>query len=224
MLRPALVACLLLVSACAGRGPFGPDTDLQTSRVPAPVGFPLATQPTLESAAHWQAAARQVAAGAAQAYRAAVPDLGVPVFVAPMGTTAFAKNFHAFVTGELSRHGLPVAAAPDGAMVLEASTEVVQHRWPTQGQRVRDVVEPGFVQAKDERGRYQDVPVVREDRALYTQHAPATEMILTAALYHGQAVLFHASTVFYIPPEERGLYLKAPAAPASPLKHYILVE
>ncbi len=225
MFPPLCLLFLLVLLGCTGRGGmFGPETDVQTSRIPAPVGFPLTTQPTLESAQHWQQAAVAVAQGVRHTYESISPDRSIPIFVAPMGTTAFAKNFHTFLMGELNRHGLPVRAAPEGAMILEAATEVVQHRWKEERDALREVVEPGFISKKDERDRYLELSVVREDRALYTRFAPPTEMILTATLYHGQALVFQTSTVFYILPEERSLYLKGPAIPPSPLKHYILVE
>ncbi|BDV01889.1 hypothetical protein TDMWS_19740 [Thermodesulfomicrobium sp. WS] len=224
-MRSAPILALALLTACAGRVlPFGAETDLQTARVPAPVGFAFTTQHTLESAQHWQEAARRVARVMTEAYRRTSPDGSIPVFLAPMGTTPFAQNFRQFLLGELAGQGIPQASAPDGAMVLEVSTQTIQHQWNSEKSRVRTVPEPGFVQGKDDRGRYLDVPVVREDRAEYTGHAPATEMVLSAGLYLGSNVLAHTSTVFYIPPEERRLYQPGPAIPQSPLKHYLLVE
>jgi len=224
-MRSAPILALALLTACASRIlPFGPETDLQTARVPAPVGFAFTTQHTLESAQHWQEAARRVGLVMAEAYLRAYPDGSLPVFLAPMGTTPFAQNFRQFLLESLSKQGIPLATTPDGALTLEITTQLVQHRWRTEGGRVRAVPDPGFVQGKDERGRYLDLPVVREDRGEYTRHAPTTEMVLTAGLYLGPRVLAHTSTVFYIPPEEQRLYQPGPAIPASPLKHYILVE
>ena len=225
MQRHVCAVALLALTACAGGGGiFGPETNIQTSRVPVPTGFPLTTQATLESAQHWHATAQNLVERLVLAYRRHYPDAARPVFVAPMGTTAFGKNFRAFVVSSLSAQGVPVASLPDGAAVLEASSELIQHRWNHESSSIRNVVEPGFHQHPDESGRYQKVPVVREDRNAYTRYAPETEFILIASLYEGGNLIFQESSIFYIPQEERILYQKAPAISPSPTKQYILVE
>lgn len=224
-MRQTSILILVLLTACAGKLlPFGPETDLQTARVPAPTGFPITTQYTLESAQHWQQTAHRIARTMTEAYQRAYPDSSVPLFLAPMGTTPFAQNFRHFLLEALTSQGIPLASAPDGALTLEITIQMVQHHWSTESERIRTVVEPDFVQGKDERGRYQGLPLVREDRAEHTRQAPATEMVLTAGLYLGARVLAHTSSVFYIPAQERRLYQPEPPIPASPLKHYILVE
>ncbi|GAB1409135.1 hypothetical protein MASR1M90_02890 [Desulfovibrionales bacterium] len=211
----------MLLTSCVSR-----KTEVQFSQVPVSASYPLSTQQLMQAAHHWDVFAERMAKGMAQAYENFYPDDSVSVYVAPGGSTPFAKAFYQLLTTQLVQHGIPLAAGPEGNIVADFDTMLVHHRnrLVRTPEGYRRIVEPGFRQHKNDAGKYVALPLVNEDSATYTEHATKTELLVTCTFARQGAIVFRDTGIFYVNPKEVSHYV-APVQPGPlPLKQYILQE
>lgn len=219
------IACCLLLGACSSTAEK-PKADLHHSQIPVPASYPLSSQQLMQAAHHWDVFAERTARGAAQAYSVFFPDSSVSVYVAPGGTTPFAKALHQLLTTQLIHHGVPLAAGPEGNIIADFESMIIHHRrqLAQTEQGFRHTVEPDFIQQKNDKGRYPKVPFVTEDSARYAKEAQETEMLVTCTFTHQGAILFRDTEIFYVNPSELQHYRPAKESGPLPLKHYRLQE
>lgn len=105
----ALLIIVLVMTGCA--------------RVPKPVGHVFSTQQQLEAAEHWRELAATVFDGLKL-------EPGKPVYVAQDDRSSFGRAFAQFMRHEALLRGIPVSAAPNGAIELDWGTQIVEHRGP----------------------------------------------------------------------------------------------
>jgi hypothetical protein len=222
----ALLALVSLLAACSTTSVNPGGSALVTTQAPLPSGYLLSTQPTMQAMSHWDRLAAKVAENCAKAIDHFAPEGGLRVYVAPAGTTPFAKAYRESLLTRLVDYGMPVAFSPDGAAILETGTQVVTHQRAlaqTPSGR-RNVVEPGFVQGKDAQGMYLPVPVVAEESGAFSKEASNTEIQITSALIHQEAYLYRDSSIFYVNAQDWAHYqLQAPSGTVE-LKHFTLVH
>lgn len=228
-MRAAFVIALLFLAACSGRPvtvDSRADNVLATAQVPVATGYPLTTQEKMQALHHWDHLASRVASQAGRAMDHFFPQGGVGIFVAPAGSTPFAKSYrHALIT-HLVGYGVPVAFAPEGNAILEVHTELLAHQ--RELTRTEDGayenIEPGFRQRKDPGGRYLRVPIIAEEGGMFDQRIPTTEIQITSSLLHGKSYLYRDSSIFYVNPSEWSHYQHQAPQGCVELKRFSLVR
>lgn len=222
----ALLAVLSL-AACSPAGINGAQSDsFATAQAPLASGYPLSSQPKMQAMAHWDSLAATVAGNCAKALDHFHPDGELRVYVAPAQATPFGKSYREALLTRLVDYGVPVSFTPDGAAVLEVGVETVTHRRTLTRNRSGRllIADPGFVQAKDEKGRYPEVPMVSEESGLFDPQTPQTEIQVTSALVHNGGYLYRDSSIFYVDGRDMAHYkLGAPTGDVE-LKRYSLVN
>lgn len=221
-----LLAGLWLLAACSQSVVGTSGASLVTSQAPLSSGYLLSTQPTMQSVAHWDSLAATVAQNCARALDHFDPQGALRVYVAPAGSTPFAKGYREALLTRLVDYGVPVTFTPDGAAILETDTLVVTHRraldTTTSGRRL--VVEPGFVQTRDGQGTYQPVPLVAEESGSIDKSTPNTEIQVNSALIHQGAYLYRDSSIFYVQAKDWAHYQTQAPAGEIELKRFTLVR
>lgn len=221
------LASLSLLAACSTAGvDTGQSSMFATSQAPLAAGYPLSSQPKMQAMAHWDKLAVTVAGNCAKALDHFHPNGDLRVYVAPVAATPFGKSYREALLTRLVDFGVPVAFSPDGAAVLEVSLEMVSHRRALDKTRSgrQHAPDPGFVQKKDERGLYAEVPMISTESGFFDPSTPDTEVQITSSLVHGGGYLYRDSSIFYVDGRDRSHYdLSAPRNGVE-LKRYSLVN
>ncbi len=229
-MRPTAILALLALSALAACSPAGIDTAqsdrFATAQAPLASGYPLSSQQKMQAMAHWDTLADTVAKNCARALEHFHPAGDVRVYVAPAPATPFGKSYREALLTRLVDYGVPVSFTPDGAAVLEFSVEAVTHRRTLTRTRSgrQSIAEPGFVQAKDARGRYPLVPMVSEESGLFDPATPDTEVQINSALVRDGGYLYRDSSIFYVDGRDMAHYKLGVPAGDVELKRYSLVN
>ena len=88
---------LLIMAGCSGGYPFRTDRQhekyLVTAQQPVSTGYPISTQRTMQSMQHWDLLADKVASQGSKALEHFFAGADMGVYVAPAGTTPFAKAY-----------------------------------------------------------------------------------------------------------------------------------
>lgn len=221
-----IVLCFLLVAAsgCSTSLDNRNASRLATSQVPLPSGYPLSTQFFMQAMNHWDQQASNVAKNCALALTHFYPTQQLSVYVPKVGKTPFAQVYRESLLTRLVDYGVPIAFSPDGAAILEVNTAMVTHqRELDRKSGQRSAVDPGFVQSKDDRGRYRKVPVIAEESGLFSSPVPKTEIQINSALVYQNAYLYRDSSIFYVNPRDWGHYQETPPA-GSGIKRFTLVR
>lgn len=215
------------LTACSSpRLNTGHASQLVTAQAPLPTGYALNTQPVMQAMHHWDHHAAKVAEGCAKALNHFYPDGGMRVYVAPAGTTSFAKSFRESLLTRLVDYGVSISFTPEGAAILEVNLEYVAHQRSLESapRGTRRIVEPGFVQAKNGQGEYVPVPVVSEERGFFDTPTPNTEIQINASLIHHGGYLFRDSSIYYVNAHDGTQYDHRAPKGTVELKRYSLVK
>jgi len=222
-----VLVTLTLLSACSSaRVNSSQSSQLVTAQAPLATGYLLSTQPKMQAMAHWDHLAAKVAENCSTALDHFYPEGGVRVYVAPAGTTPFAKSYREALLTRLVDYGVPISFAPEGAAILEVNLEFVTHRRTlTQTSKgILHVVDPGFTQRKNDQGHYERVPVVAEESGYFDSPTPNSEIQINSALIHQGAYLYRDSSIFYVNGSDWAHYQhKAPQGVVE-LKRFSLVN
>lgn len=199
---------------------------LVTAQAPISSGYLISTQPKMQAMAHWDQLADKVAKNCGTSLDHFFPQDDVRVYVAPMGTTPFAKVYREALLTRLIDYGVPIAFEPEGAAVLEVNLELVTHRrvLDKTSKGSRRALDPGFRQRKNNAGLYEPVPLVSEESGYFDAPTPDSEVQINSALVHQGAYLYRDSSIFYVSGPDWAHYrLQAPQG-AVELKRYSLVN
>lgn len=223
-----ILALLLIVLLCAACHSVAVDTTMEshlvTAQAPISVGYPLSTQHKMQAMHHWDQLAERVAAQGSQAFNHFFPDAGLGIYVAPAGATPFAKIYREALITHLVAYGAPVSFSPEGNVVLEITTELVNHSrqlLQTSSGAYR-TLEPGFTQHKNERDRFLPVPLVAGESGYFENDTPNAEIQITTSFVHRDAYIYRDSSIFYVNETEwRHYQTRAPKGSVE-LKRYSL--
>lgn len=221
------LASLSLLAACSPAGVHtGQSSMFATAQAPLAAGYPLSSQPKMQAMAHWDRLAVDVARNCARALDHFHPEGDVRVYVAPVAATPFGKSYREALLTRLVDFGVPVSFSSNGAAILEVSLELVSHRRTLERTRSGRLhaPDPGFVQKKDERGRYAEVPMISEESGLFDPPTPDTEVQITSSLIHGGGYLYRNSSIFYVDGRDRSHYDLSAPRDGVELRHYSLVN
>jgi hypothetical protein len=222
----ALLAMALVTGCSAVSVNSDQSSQLVTAQAPISSGYLISTQPKMQAMAHWDHLADKVAKNCGTALDHFFPQDDVRVYVAPMGTTPFAKVYREALLTRLVDYGVPIAFEPEGAAILEVNLELVTHR------RVLDktykgsrrALDPGFRQRRNDGGLYEPVPVVAEESGYFDAPTPDSEVQINSALVHQGGYLFRDSSIFYVNgPDWTHYRLQSPQNTVE-LKRYSLVN
>lgn len=224
ILYAALGILFLAATGCSTSFDKRNASRLATSQVPLPSGYPLSTQFFMQAMSHWDQQANNVAKSCALALNHFYPTEQVPVYVPSVGDTPFAHAYRESLLTRLVDYGVPIAFTPEGAAVLEVNTAMVAHQRSLDRESGRrKTVDPGFVQSKNDRGKYLKVPIIAEESGFFPSPIPKTEIQINSALIYGNAYLYRDSNIFYVNPRDWGHYQKTPPA-GSGIKRFTLVR
>jgi hypothetical protein len=230
LMRTAALLSLLALIFVAGCSSVSVNSDqstqLVTAQAPIPSGYLIGTQHKMQALAHWDLLADKVAKNCAASLDHFFPQHDVRVYVAPMGTTPFAKVYREALLTRLVDYGVPIAFEPEGAALLEVGLELVTHRrvLDKTSKGLRRALDPGFRQRKNSAGLYEPVPVVAEESGYFDAPTPDSEVQITSALVHQNAYLYRDSSIFYVNGSDWSHYrLQAPQG-AVELKRFSLVN
>lgn len=221
----ALLLIVALLGACQSVNvDSAMEKTLVTAQAPVPTGYLLSTQHKMQAMHHWDQLADKVASQGSQIFEHFFPDTNIGVYVAPAGTTPFAKVYREALISHLVAYGVPVSFLPEGNVILEIKTELISHARPlirTSSGYLRSV-EPGFIQHKDANGRFQAVPLIAEESGYFEDSAPKAEIQVTTSFVHQNAYIFRDSSIFYVNEKEwRHYQVRAPRGGVE-LKRYSL--
>ena len=226
-MRIAALLALALVTGCSSVSVNSDQSSqLATSQAPISSGYLVSTQPKMQALAHWDMLADKVAKNCDTSLDHFFPQEDVRVYVAPLGTTPFAKVYREALLTRLVDYGVPIAFEPEGAAVLEVNLELVTHRrvLDKTSKGSRQVLDPGFKQRKNSAGLYEPVPVVAEETGYFDAPTPNTEIQINSALVHQGAYLYRDSSIFYVDGSDSAHYRLQPSNGAVELKRYSLVN
>jgi hypothetical protein len=201
-------------------------TQLVTAQAPISSGYPLSTQYKMQAMAHWDQLADKVAKNCGAALDQFYPQDDVRVYVAPLGTTPFAKAYRESLLTRLVDYGVPVSFEPEGAAVLEVSLDMVTHRRALDktATGLRRALEPGFKQRKNSSGRYESAPVVGEESGYFDGAPSNSEVQINSALAYRNAYLYRDSSIFYVNGSDSAHYQSRTPQGGVELKRYSLVN
>lgn len=211
--------CLLLgLTACS--------QSALVSQVPVPTGYPLAAQQRMQALQHWDLLAAKVAYQSSLAMESYFPSTTMPVYVAPLGATAFAKAYRESLLTHLLAYGVPIAVGPEDAVILEVTTAVITHdRALTRSAAgVRSVLEPGFVQGQTADGEYQKIALAKEYTGALNKEAVDAEMQVNSALTYNGAYVYRDSSMFYINLSQWSQYQLNPPPGVAQVRRYALIN
>lgn len=230
VMRIAALLTLLAMAFVTGCSSVSVNSDqskqLVTAQAPISSGYLISTQPKMQAMAHWDQLADKVAKNCGTSLDHFFPKDDVRVYVAPMGTTPFAKVYREALLTRLIDYGVPIAFEPEGAAVLEVNLELVTHRrvLDKTSKGARRALDPGFRQRKNNDGLYEPVPVVSEESGYFDAPTPDSEVQINSALVHQGAYLYRDSSIFYVSGPDWAHYrLQAPQDTVE-LKRYSLVN
>lgn len=220
-----LVLILPFLGACgAVKVNSSQESTLVTAQAPISTGYHLGTQQKMQAMQHWDQLADKVATQGSQAFEHFFPGGGMEIYVAPAGTTPFAKVYREALITHLVAQGVPVGFSPENSVIVEVKTELINHSRAlsrtTDG--FRRSVEPGFVQRRDGNGRFLPVPIVAEESGYLQGDTPNAEIQVTTSLVHQNAYIYRDSSIFYVNETEwRHYQTRAPRGGVE-LKRYAL--
>ena len=226
----AAVLALLTLAFVTGCSSVSVNSDqskqLVTSQAPISSGYLVSTQPKMQAMAHWDLLADKVAKNCDTSLDHFFPQEDVRVYVAPLGTTPFAKVYREALLTRLVDYGVPIAFEPQGAAILEVNLELVTHRrvLDKNSKGSRRALDPGFKQRKNSAGLYEPVPVVAEESGYFDAPTPNSEIQINSALVHQGAYLYRDSSIFYVDGADWTHYRLQSPDGAVELKRYSLVN
>lgn len=182
-----LCLAILTGSGCVHRQPVEtmPPPEPALALIPVPTGFPMSTQATMQAVHHWEVLAEDVARRVHEALERRILERQFPVYVAPSGTTPFAKSFHALLVSRLVERGIPVSSSLAEAMILSFDIEVIRH---------------GSRAARAARGASGDLAAGEETPAPSAK-IPAhsrMEVLITSSLVFGERFVMRNSSIYSI--------------------------
>lgn len=229
-MRIAALLTLMTLGLVTGCSSVSVNSDqssqLVTAQAPISSGYLLSTQPKMQAMAHWDLLADKVARNCGKALDHFLAEEDVRVYVAPLGTTPFAKAYREALLTHLVDYGVPVAFAPEGAAVLEINLGLVTHRrvLDKTSKGLRRAPDPGFRQVKDGAGRYVPVPEIGEESGYFDAPTPDSEVQINSALVHQGAYLYRDSSIFYVSSPDWAHYQPQTPQGGVELKRYSLVN
>ena len=229
---------LLIMAGCSGGYPFRTDRQhekyLVTAEQPVSTGYPVSTQRTMQSMQHWDLLADKVASQGSKALEHFFAGADMGVYVAPAGTTPFAKAYREALITQFLAYGVPVAFSPEGSITLEVQ---IQTRGPIrrvgnpgfQERRkkhpgIRKTVEPEFLQVKDEEGKYQRIPIISEEEGYFGSNDSKAEIQVNTSLVHPGGYVYRDSSIFYVEVSQMHNYIHRKPLGDAYLKRYTLVD
>lgn len=214
-----------LLSICIVLGLTACSQSALVSQVPVPTGYPLAAQQRMQALQHWDLLADKVARQTSLAMDAYFPANDKAVYVAPLGTTVFAKAYREALLTHLIAYGVPLATGPEEAVLLEANTAVIAHdRALVRSFGGRSLLEPEFVQGRNADGTYQEPAIAREYTGSLGKEAVDAEIQVNSALTHNGAYLYRDSSMFYIHLSQWPQYQHHAPAGVVQAKRYALIN
>lgn len=226
----AALLALLAFGFVTGCSSVSVNTDqssqLVTAQAPISSGYPLSTQFKMQAMAHWDLLADKVAKNCGAALDHFSGQDAIRVYVAPLGTTPFAKAYREALLTRLVDYGVPVSFEPAGAAVLEVSLDLVTHRrtLDTTPLGRRRALDPGFRQAKNSAGLYEDIPLVSEESGYFDPPPPNSEVQINSALVYGDTYLYRDSSIFYVSSSDSDHYQLRTPRDGVELKRFSLVN
>lgn len=150
----------------------------------------------------------------------------MPVYVAPLGATPFAKAYREALMTHLIGYGVPIATGLEEAAVLEVNSGLVTHERSLvrSAGGVRSMLEPGFMQGKNAEGEYHPVPMVKEYMGYMGKEAVDAEIQINSALTYNGAYLYRDSSMFYVNLSQWAQYQLTPPPGVIQAKRYSLVN
>lgn len=242
------ILALLAITGCASgpsstvaggaSDPFRTDLKhekyLATAQQPIATGYPVSTQYTMQSMHHWDLLAGKVAAQGSQALNHFFAGTDIGVYVAPAGTTPFSKTYREALITQLLAYGVPINFSPEGSVTLEVQIEMRgpirrvaddsarsrRKKYPG----IRHTAEPEFLQEKNAKGRYQQVPVVSEEEGYFGSNHSKAEIQVNTSLVHPRGYIYRDSSIFYVESSQLRNYLHRPGIGDTFLKRYVIVD
>lgn len=182
-----------------------------SSQVPVPNAYPLSTQQKMQAVHHWGVLAEDVAGIFAERMAELFPEQQDPIYVAPGGTTPFAKGFRELLITKLVERGLSVSTHHKAPLVLVFETQLVKHsrRLIKTHTGVYKALAPGFFVQRDTPlagpenriGETEFLVATSElnvEAGEYTIRLPATELMVNLSLMQKGEFIMRRSAVYYI--------------------------
>ncbi|SDB21135.1 hypothetical protein SAMN05660653_01012 [Desulfonatronum thiosulfatophilum] len=202
-----LIAVILLIHGCTHRHGTLP----VLSQIPVPTAYPLRAQQKMQAMHHWEVLADDVAGRVHKSLERHVMERQFPIYVAPSGTTPFAKSFHSLLITRLVERNIAVTGSFSNAMILSFDLDMVRHgdRFVRTGSGLYKALAPDvFVQrasllTPDGHGALINQALMRSaeadvDAGVYTSNLPRTEVMITSSLLFDDDFLMRDTSIYYI--------------------------
>ncbi len=187
----ALVVALLGVASCA-------------NQVPVAENFSLSTQKKLRAPHHWDVIAEDVVSQTRQTIQTKEGLQDRPLFVQnPRENTPFNNAFRNFMITSMVNHNIPVSDRPEGAIVIQYSTQLVHHNID----RKYSPLLSGVIVARNIQqlgGHSEDIG------STWTYHTDGptdSELIVTTSIVEDGLYAMRKSDVYYVDGVDLGLFL-----------------
>lgn len=223
----AILVILGLISGCSSISTNSANSSrMVTAQAPLPTGYLLTTQPKMQALAHWDQHAARVARGCARALDHFYPHDGLSVYVAPAGSTSFARSYRESLLTRLVDFGVPISLNPEEGAVLEINLEYVKHRRTHEQTKsgVRQSVEPNFTQVRNDQGKYGALPVISEEAGYFEAQIPTSEIQINTALILRDRFLYRDTSFFYVNEPDWAHYRQQPPRGEVDLKRFTLIK
>lgn len=203
---------ILGIAACIGCAKPHQIPRPTLAQVPVPTAYPLTTQQKMQAVQHWDVLARDLARRIQEVLDRRVVERQFPVYVAPSGTTPFAKSFHALLITRLVEKNVTVSSSPENALVLSFDINMVRHH-PDRVARscagLYKALAPGVYVQRHTLGSLDPMVALGNeimlqaaehnvDAGMYTACPPRVEVLITTTLLSGDAFLVRDSSIYYI--------------------------
>lgn len=242
---PHVLSGLLMVLAIAllaGCAPVTPQTAHHSqlpmlAQVPVPTAYPLNTQQKMQAMYHWKVLAEDIACRVYEVLERKVVERQFPVYVAPSGTTPFAKSFHALLLTSLVEKNIAVSNSFDNALILSFAIDMVRHadRITKAEKGMYRALSPDILVRRDslamsspqvllDNQAMLQAAEVNVDAGIYTHLLPRVEVMITSTLLSGDAFLMRDSSIYYINNSDWWQYRQHVLPQAPGVVNYQLVD
>lgn len=207
------------------------------AQAPVPTAYPLTTQQKMQAVQHWDVLAEDVACKVHDILEHRILERQYAVYVAPSGTTPFAKSFHELLITRLVEKNIAVAASHDTGMVLSFDIEMIRHgnRLTRTSKGLYKALSPEvFVRGDttlpmDEQVEHANQAMLRTaeanvDAGVYTHSLPRVEVLITTTLMFEGSYVMRDSSVYYINDKQWWHYRQRVAPGESGVVNYQLVD
>ncbi|HDQ41698.1 MAG TPA: hypothetical protein ENN39_11820 [Desulfonatronum sp.] len=244
MIKTILALHLVLgLALCAGCSRPSPKVEYiprpTLAQVPVPTAYPLATQQKMQAMGHWEVLAEDIARKVHEVLEKRVVERQFPVYVAPSGSTPFAKSFHTLLITRLVGKNIIVSNTFEDALILSFDLDMIRHadRITRTGRGLYKALAPdvylylqphGFIDL-DAQSAWENELILQAaemnvDAGVYTYFLPRVEVMITSTLLYGDTYLMRDSSIYYINDADWWQYRQYALPQAPGVVNYQLVD